>query len=246
MTADPLATLVELPGVFEAVDSSRAAIDAMLREPALRRRRGDVRATARHRAAWASARLAGADVELPDFRPPFSDDESGRLCAASLRVSGAVRTESETWRRAPLQALARLHTLAAADVVPASSIGRPRAHPGVASRLNAMADVVTASSAPGVVVAAVVQAELLDLSPFGWGDALIARAATRLVLVSRGVDPDALTVADEGLLRLGTDRYQQALTGYQQRTRDGLAGWLIHIAQSVRIGAGITREICQS
>jgi hypothetical protein len=102
----------------------------------------------------------------------------------------------------------------------------------------------TSSAAPGVVVAAVVQGELLDLAPFGWGDGLIARAASRLVLVSRGVDPDALTVPEEGLLEFGRERYEASLLAYQSGTMDGMATWLIHVAASVKQGAAIARTIC--
>lgn len=237
--------LTELPGVFEAVDGARAAIDGLLREPALRRARGEVRGASRRRAAWASAQLAGArPTPVEEFDPPFPDDESGRLNAASLRISGEIKPLSDTWRRAPSQALARMHTLAAADVVAHDLLGRPRPDRGVIARLSGLADLVTTTKAPGVVVAAVVQGELLDLQPFAWGDSLIARAASRLVLVSRGVDPDALTVPEEGLLELGRERYQSALRGYQLGTPEGMATWLIHIAASVQQGATIARAIC--
>ncbi len=36
--ADPLGELVRLPDVFEAVEAARGAVDALLREPRLRRR----------------------------------------------------------------------------------------------------------------------------------------------------------------------------------------------------------------
>ncbi|HVQ87314.1 MAG TPA: oxidoreductase [Actinomycetes bacterium] len=247
MTTDVLASLGELPGVFEAADSARAAIDGLLREPALRRSRGEVRAASRRRSAWASAQLEGADpVDVAAFDPPFGDDESGRLAAGSLRISGEIRSLSDTWRQAPLQALARLHTLAAADVVAPDSLGRPRVGPGVTARLSGLADTVTSSQASGVVVAAVVQGELLDVAPFEWGNGLIARAASRLVLVSRGVDPDALTVPEEGLLLLGLERYEAALSGYRSGAPEGVAGWLVHIAASVQQGATIARTLCSS
>ncbi len=243
---DPLASLDELPGVFEAADSARAAIDGLLREPVLRRGRGEIRAASRRRAAWASARLEGAMVSLEEFEPPFAEDRAGRLCAGSLRISGEVRALADTWRRAPLQALARLHTLAAADVVAPDALGRPRPDPGVAARLTVIADMVTSTSASGVVVAAVVQGELLDVAPFGWGDGLVARAASRLVLVARGVDPDALTVPEEGLLVLGQEPYATALAAYQTGTPEGVATWLIHIAASVQQGATIARELTKT
>ena len=244
VTTDPLATLSDLPGVFEAVDAARASIDGLLREPALRRGRGEVRAQSRRRAAWASASLAGAETSLTDFDPPFEQDAGGLISSAALRLAGEVRSLADTWRRAPMQALARLHTLAAVDVVEAEMLGRPRPDPGVSARLAGLAEMVTITEAPGVVVAAVVHGELLDLRPFGWGDGLVARAALRLVLVSRGVDPDALTVPEEGLLELGSDRFDKAFAAYQSGTHDGMSEWLIYNAAAVQQGATIARHLC--
>jgi len=47
----------------------------------------------------------------------------------------------------------------------------------------------------------VVHGELLALAPFGTADGVVARAAARVVLVSRGLDPRAVTAPDVGLLR---------------------------------------------
>ena len=124
VTTDPLSPLEELPGVFEAADSARAAIDGLLREPALRRGRGEIRAASRRRAAWASARLDGAMISLEEFEPPFADDQTGRLCAGSLRISGEVGALGHLASRA-LRALARVHTLAAADFVAPDALGAP-------------------------------------------------------------------------------------------------------------------------
>ena len=93
-------------------------------------------------------------------------------------------------------------------------------------------------------MAAVVQGELLDLAPFGWGDDLIARAASRSILVARGVDPDALTVPEEGMLRLGTERLASVFDGYRSGTADGMARWLIHVAAAVQQGAVVARSLC--
>ena len=84
MSDDPLAPLAELPGVFEAADAARAAIDGLLREPALRRSRGQVRAESRRRGAWASAQLAGATIELDDFDRAVRRRRSGTpVCCGS-------------------------------------------------------------------------------------------------------------------------------------------------------------------
>ena len=243
-TADPLSALTALPGVAEAIDASRAAIDGLLREPALRRQRGEVRAAARLRSAWASSQLDGGGVAWDHFAPPFPPTEPGRRSQSALQVATEVGGLADTWRRAPLQALARLHTVAMTDQVPYAELGRPRTDAGVSERLTTLADVVTASQAPGVVVAGVVHAELMVLRPFGSADGLVARAASRVVLVARGVDPDALTVPEMGLLDLGTDAYREALTDFAGGTSQGLARWLTFHAASVQRGAAYARTLC--
>ncbi|MEO8106428.1 MAG: oxidoreductase [Actinomycetes bacterium] len=243
-TAEPLSSLTTLPGVAEAIDATRAAIDGLLREPALRRQRGEVRAAARWRSAWASSQLEGDDVPWDDFAPPFADNERGHRAQSALQVATEVGGLADTWKRAPLQALARLHTVAITERAPEQEIGRPRSDAGVSERLTTMADVVTTSNAPGVLVAGVVHAELMTLRPFGSADGLVARAASRVVLVARGVDPDALTVPEMGLLDLGTDAYADALAGFADGTPSGLAGWLIFHAASVQRGAAFARTLC--
>lgn len=244
-TADPLGALTALPGVAEAIDATRAAIDGLLREPALRRQRGEVRAAARLRSAWASAQLEGDDVPWEEFAPPFPDDRQGRRAQGALQVATEVGGLADTWRRAPLQALARLHTVAMTGQVPEEELGRPRADAGVSERLTTLADVVTASNAPGVLVAGVVHAELMALRPFGSANGLVARAASRVVLVARGVDPDALTVPEVGLLDLGADAYREELEGFARGTAPGLARWLTFHAASVQRGATFARSLCR-
>jgi len=244
-TTDPLASLAALPGVAEAIDASRAAMDGLLREPALRRLRGEVRAAARLRSAWASAQLAGSDVAWDDFEAPFADGEGGRLAQAALQVAGEVGGLADTWKRAPLQVLARLHTVAMSEGVADDALGRPRAEAGVSERLTTLADVVTTTNAPGVLVAGVVHAELMTLRPFGSADDLVARGASRVVLVSRGVDPDALTVPEMGLLELGSDAYLEALEAFGAGSPTGLAQWLTFHAASVQRGATFARTLCR-
>jgi len=93
-------------------------------------------------------------------------------------------------------------------------------------------------------VAAVVHGEVLALRPFSWGSDLVARATQRLVLIDRGVDPDALSVPEAGLLELGGAQYADALEGYRAATTDGVAQWLVHISGSIVRGAAVGRQIC--
>ena len=164
-----------------------------------------------------------------------------RRCSAAAEVGGLA----DTWKRAPLQALARLHTVAMTGQVPDAELGRPRVAAGVSERLTMLAEVATVSESSGVVVAGIVHAELMTLQPFGSGNDVVARAASRVVLVARGVDPDALTVPEMGLLELGADAYRDALESFAGGTSSGLAKWLTFHAASVQRGATFARTLCR-
>jgi len=243
--ADPLGALVWLPDVFEAVEAARGAVDALLREPRLRRRHDpQVSAAALRRGAWASAALDGWPGPFESFAPPFPDDDFGRLAAGSLRTSSEVADVAAVWRRSPLQALARLHLLAASGRVPDDALGRPR-DAAAAARLDALAATLAAGTeAPAIIVAAVVHGEVLGLDAFGVGSGLVARAAARAVLIDRALDPRAVTAPEAGHLELGALDYAAALEGYRSGAADGVARWLVHCAQALAIGARLGRETC--
>ncbi len=76
--------------------------------------------------------------------------EPDPLLAGALRVSEALEGGATTlvgvWQKAPMQALARLHALAAADLVDDERLGRPRADADVVPRLELLVEVVTGKS----------------------------------------------------------------------------------------------------
>ena len=151
MTAvDPLAPLLDLPGVADGVARARAAVDALLTNRTLRRRSADVSAESSLRGAWASAWLAGHEVPLDDVRSGAAAGDP--VVQGALRAQAAIGALTDTWTRAPRQALARLHALAAADLV-ADRRRSGRRVPGSAQRLDTLAEVLAATSAPAVVVA---------------------------------------------------------------------------------------------
>jgi hypothetical protein len=242
MSEDPLASVAALPGVFEAVDAARGAVDRFLRElraPAVRGRVTEVTAEAVRAAAWASAALEGRDGDLADFRAPVPDG----LGAGALRLYASLAEVSATWQQAPGQALARMHVLAMSDQVAERSLGRPVGEEA-AARLDALTQLVSRpTSAPAVVVAAVVHAEVLATRAFGTGSGLVARAASRCVLVSRGLDPRAATVPEMGHLELGREAYASALDGYHLGETAGVGSWVSHCAQAVALGAQEGRRI---
>ena len=242
-----LDAVVALPGVFEAVEAARGATDGLLRDlmrPELRNRVAEVGAEGLRRGAWASAVLEGAPGEQDAFRPPFPDDAHAALRHAALRVTTEAAGLAAVWRRAPLQAMARLASLAGAGLAPDAELGRPRPDPQVSARLAALAETVTAPGrTPAVVVAAVVHGELLALAPFVAANGLVARASSRLALLAGGLDPKGVSIPEVGHLELGADAYARALDGYRSGDPDGLAAWVGHCAQATALGARAARRV---
>ena len=136
---------------------------------------------------------------------------SDPVFAGALRVAQALEGGGTNlvgvWQRAPLQALARLHMLAAADQVDDDQLGRPRADAEVGPRLELLAAVGDrrVRTVPAPVVAAVAHGELLTLAPFGSADGVVARAVSRLVTIATGLDPHGLGVPEVGWMRRAAD-----------------------------------------
>ena len=239
---DPLAPLLDLPGVRAATDGARSAIDRLLGHKVLRRESAGVSTESALRGARASAALEGVDVPLADLRAGIVEDP---IVQGALRVSAGLGSMVETWSRAPGQVLARLHVLAAADLVGSGELGRPAPHAG--PRLTGLFSLVTGTtSAPAIVVAALVHGELAALAPFGTADGVVARAAARLTGITRGLDPKAVSVPEVGFAELGRDAYDEALAAYASGTSAGVAGWLVHCARATEHGALEGLAICES
>ncbi len=279
---DPFAALLGLPGVADAVAEARTAVDGLLGHRVLRRRSAEVTAESALRGARASAELEGAGMELERLRGQLMHGQPVTVASNDPRLSalvdGAVRLHADlgsflpSWSHSPKQALARLHVLAAADLaLPSDDLGRPRP-PGavyddplelgpapdpleVSARLDGLSRLLLApTTAPAVVVAAVVHGELLALRSFGTADGLVARAAARLVLVDRGLDPKAVSAPEVGhaeLVAAGlrsshSHAYAEAARGYVAGGPVGVAGWLVHCAQSVALGAREGLAVCEA
>lgn len=241
-TPDPLAPLLDLPGVREAAGAARAGIDRLLGHRVLRRESAGVSTESALRGARASAALAGVDVPLAELRAGSVDDP---VVQGALRASAALGSMVETWPRAPGQVLARLHVLAAADLTDRADLGRPAAHAG--PRLGGLFSIVSgASTVPAVLVAALVHGELAALAPFGVADGVVARAAARLTGITRGLDPKAVSVPEVGFAELGREAYGEALAGYAAGTPEGVAAWLVHCCRATEHGALEGLAICES
>src|SRR5450755_4169177 len=210
-TAEALDQLAALPGVPEAVAAAREACTGLRWHQALRRRTAEAAAESGIRAARASAALAGARFPLDLVRDvargaaAFPDDAAGRTALGAIRALSEVQRLGPRWHQAPAQALARLHVAAAAGLLPDDALGRPR-RPGeqagdgadlldpsgrlvpapdgemVMTRLAGLTELMTVPpSAPALVVAALVHAEVATFRPFVTGNGVVARALCRAV-----------------------------------------------------------------
>lgn len=248
--SDPLAALVELPGVCAAAEKARTSIDRLRAHGVLRRRSHQVSVESLRRGATATAALDGL-VETEPGVPPV----------AGMRLYAELAFLVPVWRRAPWQALARMHLLAASGRSPSADLGRPRADaepedplglgaaPGPAelsSRLDALGELlVRRTTVPATVLAAVVHGELLALRPFAVGSGMVARAAARLTLVERGLDPKSLSVP-EAAHAASPAVYADSARGYAGGGSDGVARWLVHCAAAVEAGAREGLAICEA
>jgi hypothetical protein len=281
--SDPLAALLDLPGVAVAVVEARTAVDGLLGHRVLRRRSAEVTAESALRGARASADLEGAGIELERLRGQLmhgqpvtvqsKDPRLGQLAANAVRLHADLGSLLPSWKGAPRQALARLHVLAAADLgVPDERLGRPRVAAGdpvedplglgpapdpveAAARLDGLCRLLLApTTAPAVVVAAVVHGELLALRAFGTADGLVARAAARLVLVDRGLDPKAVSAPEvghaeidaAGLRSSHSHAYADAARDYVSGGSAGVARWVVHCSQAVALGAREGLAVCEA
>ncbi|HET8615797.1 MAG TPA: cell filamentation protein Fic [Actinomycetales bacterium] len=252
--------LVRLPGVEEAVDAARDACTQLRWHQALRRRTAEAAAESTARAARASAAMEGAELPLDVVRDMLRGavaapgDAVGRVVSGALRATAESRQLSRVLSTAPWQALARLHTAAAAGLVDDEALGRPRrddeeprdlAGPGVPpsgaelhGRLDGLVELLTLpGDVPALVVAALAHAEVMAMRPFVAGNGLVARSLFRALVVERGLDPTGVAVPEHGLQALGLPAYASALTGYAGGSSEGVAGWLVHCGDAVRLGA---------
>ncbi|MFF2434796.1 oxidoreductase [Streptomyces sp. NPDC058107] len=262
---DPLATLGALPGVADAVDSVRKAVDRVYGHRVMRRRSNEVTAEAALRGARGSAALSGADWNLEEVRrrTDFSSDDESQVIGAALRLTAEAGQLLSIWRQSPLRVLARLHLVAAGGAAPDDAVGRPRlagepvdeplieaplpSADEVAGRLEGLSGLILAgSAAPALVTAAVVHGELLALRPFGSYNGLVARTAERIVLIGSGLDPKSICPAEVGHAEQGRAAYVAAFEGYLSGTPEGMAAWIAHCGRAVELGVRESTAVCEA
>lgn len=234
MSADPFIAAAELEGVPSAFAGTRDGIDALLRDRGLRRSSPVVTAESLLRGAAASAALEGSVYELDQLRSGEGDATARAAVVLSTELLGLL----PTWRAAPLQAIARLHALAAAGSVAADDLGRPVDPEGTARLQQLVGLLGRETRAPGLVVAALVHAEILVSRAFASHNGIVARAAERLVLVSTGVDPASVTVPEMGHAAAGPE-YLEALSSYAEGETNGVHRWLLYAAEAFARGAEV-------
>jgi len=251
---DPWAALAQLPGVADSVATGRAAVDEVLWPRNLGSDGPALARVSRVRGAQANAALDGVDFPLAAWwsGEAWEDSAMGRTAAGVWRGYRELPQLVTTWTVAPLQALARLHALVAADLDEADNLGRPRHGPAedplrlgdappaanVSARLSLMARLAAEGTmAPAIVEAAVVHGEILALRPFRLGSGVIGRMSMRLVMAARGLDPDMLTIPEEGISQVGRPAYVEALRGYITGSEAGVASWIRFCGTAVAYGA---------
>lgn len=234
-----------------AADSARGSFDRMLWDRALRSRVEDLVRRSALAGAATSAAIDGIEADWVAWSAGdvLDDTPVGRAAAGVVALYQELPRLQSAWETAPLQALARMHALVAAglDVDP----GRPRTGPPqdplrlgtavdpvvVPRRLQDLADrLVAPTQAPALVVSAIVHAELLTLQPFEYGSGLVARAAVRLTLAVRGVDPDSWSVPEAGIQAAGRPAYARAAKAYARGGRSGLVEWVQFHCQAMSAG----------
>ncbi|OKJ73848.1 oxidoreductase [Streptomyces sp. CB02460] len=264
-SSDPLVALGALPGVTDAVDSVRKAVDRVYGHRVMRRRSNEVTAEAALRGARGSAALSGADWNLEEVRrrTDFSGDDEARVVGAALRLTAEAGQLLSIWRQSPLRVLARLHLVAAGTAAPEDAVGRPRlaGEPvdepliearlpdadEVAGRLDGLSRIIlSGSEAPALVTAAVVHGELLALRPFGSHNGLVARTAERIVLIGSGLDPKSICPAEVGHAEQGRAAYVAAFDGYLSGTPDGMAAWITHCGRAAELGVRESTAVCEA
>jgi len=216
-----------VPSAFAA---ARDGIDALLRDRGLRRTTPEQTTESLLRGAHASAVLEGSTATLDEVRAGAGDSTA----LSAVRVSTGVLGLVPVLGSSPLQAFARLHALAGKGEVEDDLLGRPTS-PEAAARLNALATTLLATSVPALMVGALVHAEIVTVAPFASHNGIVARAAERLVMVARGVDPASVVVPEAGHLAVRA-AYESNLRGYRDGGRPGLQSWLLYAAEAVTAG----------
>ena len=223
---DPLAWLESLEGVPTAFAGTRDGIDVLLRDRGLRKTRPEQTTDSLLVGAAASAALDDSTSDLAAVRAGTLDAPA----AAAVRVSTELLSLVPVVEHSPMQAFARLHALAGKGDEPDESLGRPTGAEA-ADRLATLSQTMLDTSVPALMLAAIAHAEIVTAAPFASRNGIVARAAERLIIAARGVDPKSLVATELGHSLLRAE-YESNLRGYRDGGRAGLHSWLLYCAEA--------------
>ena len=233
--SDPFISAARLEGVPSSFAASRDGIDSLLRDRGLRRSTPEHTARSLLLGAAATASLEGSAFDADELAAGGGD----HVARGAVRLSTELLGLLPVWNRSPVQALARMHALAAVGSVPDGDLGRP-GHPEGVARLVALAEMLgRPTEAPGLVVAALVHAEIASAGAFESHNAVVGRAAERLVLVAKGVDPASVTVPEAGHAA-EPDGYRSAMAAYAGGDPTGVHQWLLYASQAFTRAAEVS------
>ena len=116
--SDPFISAAILEGVPSSFQSTRDSIDAVLRDRGLRKSTPEHTARSLLLGAWASATLEGSSFEIDELAEGGGD----ATAQAAVRLSTQLLGLLPMWRTSPVQALARIHSVAAAGSVADSEL----------------------------------------------------------------------------------------------------------------------------
>ena len=245
-THDPLGDLPLNDASAALLAATRDEIDAVLWDRGIRAKAAEVAAASVLRGARDSAAIDGADSAVVD------DSPMGRILGNAQVLTARVPALVDAWATAPLQVLAELHAIASQGFTSGEQRGRPRSGDEVRDPLNmgllppasvisprmaGLATVITTSSSPALLIAAIVHAELSALRPFEIGSGLVARASIRLVMASKGIDPSLFTIPEHGMFELGRPAYVNAIREYSAGTAGGINAYVTWFATALAMGA---------
>lgn len=229
---DHLQYLAAVPAIAEICNAARKNIDDIQWNRDLRKQDDSFTTYIRRMSGYATAALDGAVMADDPMREPDSS-AMGDLANHGLAITAAADLEANTFMQSPMQVWARLHSI----IDQSAERGRPRTsddaqdplHLGpeipaevMQERLTQLAHIVTSTSAPAVLVSAIVHAEIATLRPFTHGSYLVARACVRMILAGKHVDEKVLSSPEFGMYRLGRSAYVSALRAYSSGTVEGI------------------------
>lgn len=226
--SDPFISAALLEGIPSTYAGTRDGIDSMLRDRGLRRSTPDDTARSLLAGAAATASLEGSRYDVETLAAGGGDE----IARGAVRLSTEMLGLLPVWNRSPVQALARMHAIAAAGTVADADLGRPVNPEGVA-RLTSLASMLgDRTEAPGLVVAALVHAEIASAGAFATHNGVVGRAAERIVLVAKGVDPASVLVPEAGHAA-EPEGYRSALAAYAGGSPTGVHQWLMYASQAL-------------